>query len=90
MGGQAERYVAPSALIALPTDPLSNPLARAGRQLFEQGAVTLESEAAFGDEGDVSLDISQYERRAPEDQEDDEDAGAVAERLQLADLSDDE
>ncbi|BGP54143.1 hypothetical protein JCM8202_003145 [Rhodotorula sphaerocarpa] len=61
-----------------------------GRQLFEQGAVTLESEAAFGDEGDVSLDISQYERRAPEDQEDDEDAGAVAERLRLADLSDDE
>ncbi|GAA5992413.1 hypothetical protein JCM10908_000805 [Rhodotorula pacifica] len=60
-----------------------------GRQLFEQGAITHESDAAFGDEGDVSLDISQYERRQ-NIEEDDEEAGAVSERLRLAELSDDE
>ncbi|POY76751.1 hypothetical protein BMF94_0343 [Rhodotorula taiwanensis] len=59
-----------------------------GRQLFEQGAITVESDAAFGEEGDVALDISQYERRAAEDE--DEDEHGVTERLRLADLSDDE
>ncbi len=58
----------------------------AGRQLFEQGALTRESDAAFGDEGDVSLDISQYERTGAEEEEEE----AVTERLRLAELSDDE
>ena len=57
----------------------------AGRQLFEQGALTRESDAAFGDEGDVSLDISQYERTVQDEEEE-----AVTERLRLAELSDDE
>ncbi|KAG0655720.1 hypothetical protein C6P46_000754 [Rhodotorula mucilaginosa] len=56
-----------------------------GRQLFEQGALTREADAAFGDEGDVSLDISQYERTVEEEEEE-----AVTERLRLAELSDDE
>ncbi|GAA5872595.1 hypothetical protein JCM3774_001860 [Rhodotorula dairenensis] len=59
-----------------------------GRQLFEQGAITRESDAAFGDEGDVSLDISQYERTGTA--EEDEEESKVTERLRLADSSDDE
>ncbi|GAA5823903.1 hypothetical protein JCM3770_000334 [Rhodotorula araucariae] len=58
-----------------------------GRQLFEQGAVTLESDAALVDADDVAVDISQYERFVEgEDDEVDDAAG----RLRLADLSDDD
>ncbi|BGP38259.1 hypothetical protein JCM10449v2_002188 [Rhodotorula kratochvilovae] len=58
-----------------------------GRQLFEQGAVALESDAAFGDEGDVAVDISQYERNVDEDEDEVDDAAG---RLRLADLSDED
>ncbi|GJN88281.1 hypothetical protein Rhopal_001246-T1 [Rhodotorula paludigena] len=60
-----------------------------GRQLFEQGAVTLESDAAFGDEGDVALDVSQYERHG-EGAGDDDEVDEAAGRLRLADLSDED
>lgn len=65
----------------------------AGRQLFEQGKVVDSDAAAFGEEGDVAIDVSQYERREGADDEDDKDGDEVddaAGRLRLADLSDDE
>jgi len=64
------------------------PLRRAGRQLWEQGTATLESDAAFVDEGDEAVDISQYERRVESDDEDEVEGAAG--RLRLADLSDED
>ncbi|BGO89899.1 hypothetical protein NBRC10512_003459 [Rhodotorula toruloides] len=61
-----------------------------GRQLFEQGKVIDSDAAAFGEEGDVAIDISQYERREGADDEDDDEVDEAAGRLRLADLSDDE
>ncbi|GAA5933141.1 hypothetical protein JCM3775_002542 [Rhodotorula graminis] len=58
-----------------------------GRQLWEQGTATLESDAAFVDEGDEAVDISQYERRVDSDDDEVEDAAG---RLRLADLSDED
>ncbi|BGP23091.1 RWD domain containing protein [Rhodotorula toruloides] len=60
-----------------------------GRQLFEQGKVVDSDAAAFGEEGDVAIDVSQYERREGTDEEEDEVVEAAG-RLRLADLSDDE
>lgn len=49
------------------------------------------SDAAFGDEGDVAVDFSMYERKDPSsDDDDDEGEHQVGERLRLANLSDDE
>ncbi|GAA5900705.1 Gir2p [Sporobolomyces salmoneus] len=62
-----------------------------GRQLFESDSTLVGSDAVFGDEGDVAVDFSQYERRNDDDEDEDEDeADGVGERLRLADLSDDE
>ncbi|CEQ42734.1 SPOSA6832_04584, partial [Sporobolomyces salmonicolor] len=58
-----------------------------GRQLFEQDATLVSSDAVFGDEGDVAVDVSQYERKDPAEDDEVEAAGS---RLRLADLSDDE
>lgn len=62
----------------------------AGRQLFEQGKVVDSDAAAFGEEGDVAIDVSQYERRDGAADEDDDEVDDAAGRLRLADLSDDE
>ncbi|GAA6021687.1 hypothetical protein JCM11491_001361 [Sporobolomyces phaffii] len=63
-----------------------------GRQLFESDSTLVGSDAAFGDEGDVAVDFSQYERNDPanDDDDDDDETNRVGERLRLADLSDDE
>lgn len=62
---------------------------RAGRQLWEQGTATIESDAAFAAEGDeASVDVSQYERR--QDESDDDEVAGAAGRLRLADLSDED
>ncbi|GAA5953823.1 hypothetical protein JCM3765_000660 [Sporobolomyces pararoseus] len=62
-----------------------------GRQLFERDSTLIGSDAAFGDEGDVAVDFSQYERKDPADEDDEEeDTDGVGERLRLANLSDDE
>ncbi|GAA6063932.1 hypothetical protein JCM10212_004791 [Sporobolomyces blumeae] len=61
-----------------------------GRQLFEQDSTLVSSDAAFGDEGDVVVDLSQYEREDPARDEDEDETDKVGERLRLADLSDDE
>ncbi|GAA5968691.1 hypothetical protein JCM21900_005480 [Sporobolomyces salmonicolor] len=58
-----------------------------GRQLFEQDATLVSSDAVFGDEGDVAVDVSQYERK---DSAEDDEVEAAGSRLRLADLSDDE
>lgn len=57
----------------------------AGRQLFESDSTLANSDAVFGDEGDVVVDFSKYERR-----EDDDEEEEVEERLRLANLSDEE
>ena len=69
-----------------------SPRVSIGRQLFESDATLVSSDAAFGDEGDVAVDFSQYERKDPadDDDEDEDDAERVGERLRLANLSDDE
>lgn len=59
-----------------------------GRQLFESDSTLANSDNVFGDEGDVVVDFSKYERR--EDQDDDDEEEEVEERLRLANLSDDE
>jgi len=46
------------------------------------------SDAVFGDEGDVVVDFSKYERREDDDEDDDEEE--VEGRLRLANLSDEE
>ena len=61
-----------------------------GRQLFERDSTLIGSDAAFGDEGDVAVDFSQYERKDPAEEEEEDDTDGVGERLRLANLSDDE
>ncbi|GAA5941913.1 Gir2p [Sporobolomyces koalae] len=61
-----------------------------GRQLFESDATLVGSDAVFGDEGDVAIDLSQYERTDPASDDDDDDGDALGDRLRLANLSDDE
>jgi len=60
----------------------------AGRQLFESDSTLANSDAVFGDEGDVVVDFSKYERREDDDEDDDEEE--VEGRLRLANLSDEE
>lgn len=55
--------------------------------MFESDSTLANSDNVFGDEGDVVVDFSKYERR--EDQDDDEEE-EVEERMRLANLSDDE
>ncbi|GAA6024448.1 hypothetical protein JCM10207_005768 [Rhodosporidiobolus poonsookiae] len=59
-----------------------------GRQQFEQDQSLSASDSGLVDEGDVALDISQYEREPTSDEQDEVEAAAG--RLRLADLSDDE
>ena len=56
--------------------------------MFESDSTLANSDNVFGDEGDVVVDFSKYERR--EDQDDDDEEEEVEERLRLANLSDDE
>lgn len=54
---------------------------RLGRQLFEKDSALITSDAAFEEEGAVSVDASQYER--PEDGGDESD-----DEVRLGDMSD--
>lgn len=91
MGGETLGCVpAPRLYSVLSCEAHQSPCAvRAGRQLWEQGTATLESDAAFAAEGDeASVDVSQYERR--QDESDDDEVAGAAGRLRLADLSDED
>lgn len=66
------------------------PLCRASRaSAVGARQATIESDAAFAAEGDeASVDVSQYERR--QDESDDDEVAGAAGRLRLADLSDED
>ena len=52
-------------------------MASAGRQLFEQDKSLALSDTKYMDEGDVSVDASQYEREAAHDSDNENDENAV-------------
>ncbi|GAA6034309.1 hypothetical protein JCM8097_003837 [Rhodosporidiobolus ruineniae] len=61
-----------------------------GRQQFEQDAKLAFADSGLVDEGDVALDISQYERHAEDADEDEEEAAEGVGRLRLGEMSDEE
>jgi hypothetical protein len=62
----------------------------AGREQFEQDAKLALTDTGLVEEGDVAIDISQYERHQEEDEEEEVAEGVGALQLGKGEISDDE